>query len=138
MNAKVADLMTEAVVTTEPHATVERVRRILERNKVSAIPVVDADGAPLNLTVTLRRPPLHREVLLVRVLTADGRPVPFARIDLVQGDPRRPYPSGHATVANGWFAVDEARWLGRHDPVFLIWQARDHQDVEPASRQAVR
>ncbi len=49
MNAKVADLMTESVVTTEPHASVERVRGILQRNKVGALPVVDTDGRPVGI-----------------------------------------------------------------------------------------
>ena len=42
MNAKVNDLMTECVVTTEPHVSVERVRGILEHNQIGAIPVVPA------------------------------------------------------------------------------------------------
>ncbi len=49
MNARVADLMTEAVVTTEPHVSVDRVRRILRRNKVSAVPVVDSVGHPVGI-----------------------------------------------------------------------------------------
>jgi len=49
MNVKVNDLMTEAVVTTEPHVSVERVRRILERNKIGAIPVVDGEGRPVGI-----------------------------------------------------------------------------------------
>ena len=32
MNAKVRDLMTESVITVEPDATIDRVRRILQRN----------------------------------------------------------------------------------------------------------
>jgi CBS domain-containing protein len=49
MNVKVHDLMTEAVVTTEPHSSIERVRRLLQRNKVSAIPVVDSEGQPVGI-----------------------------------------------------------------------------------------
>ena len=49
MNVKVEDLMTESVVTTEPHASVDRVRRLLQSNKVSAIPVVDTDGQPVGI-----------------------------------------------------------------------------------------
>ena len=49
MNAKVHDLMTESVVTTEPHATIDHVRKMLERNKVSAIPVVDSAGQPVGI-----------------------------------------------------------------------------------------
>ena len=49
MNAKVADLMTESVVTTQPHASVEHVRGMLQRNKVGAVPVVDTDGRLLGI-----------------------------------------------------------------------------------------
>jgi len=49
MNAKVHDLMTESVVTTEPHVSVDRVRAMLDRNKVSSIPVVDSKGEPLGI-----------------------------------------------------------------------------------------
>jgi len=46
MNAKVQDLMTASVVTTEPHCSVDRVRRLMEDNRIGAIPVVDSDGKP--------------------------------------------------------------------------------------------
>ena len=49
MNAKVHDLMTESVITVEPDATIDRVRRILQRNKVGALPVVDSDGQPVGI-----------------------------------------------------------------------------------------
>ena len=49
MNAKVHDLMTESVITTEPHRTIEHVRGILDRNRVGAIPVVDSDGHPIGI-----------------------------------------------------------------------------------------
>jgi len=52
MNVKVNDLMTESVVTTEPHATVSHVRGMLERNKVSAIPIVDSAGVPVGIVST--------------------------------------------------------------------------------------
>lgn len=49
MNARIHDLMTEAVVTTEPHASIDRVRRLLQRNKVGAVPVVDTEGQPVGI-----------------------------------------------------------------------------------------
>jgi CBS domain-containing protein len=49
MNVKVHELMTESVVTTEPHAHVEHVRRVMERNKIGAIPVVDSEGQPVGI-----------------------------------------------------------------------------------------
>jgi CBS domain-containing protein len=41
--------MTESVVTTEPHVSIDHVRVMLERNKVSAIPVVDSAGQPVGI-----------------------------------------------------------------------------------------
>lgn len=49
MNAKVADLMTEGAITIEPHTPIERVRSILERNKVGALPVVDSESRPVGI-----------------------------------------------------------------------------------------
>ena len=49
MNAKVHDLMTASVVTTQPHATIGHVRTMMDRNKVGAIPVVDTDGKPVGI-----------------------------------------------------------------------------------------
>jgi len=49
MNVKVSDLMTESVVTTEPHKSIDHVRKIMERNKVSAIPVIDHEGQPVGI-----------------------------------------------------------------------------------------
>ena len=49
MNAKVRDLMTESVITVEPDATIDRVRRILQRNKVGALPVVGPPASPSGL-----------------------------------------------------------------------------------------
>jgi CBS domain-containing protein len=49
MNAKVHDLMTESVITTEPHTSIDRVRRILQKNKIGAIPVVDTEGKPVGI-----------------------------------------------------------------------------------------
>ena len=49
MNVKVHELMTESVVTTQPHKSIEHVRQLIERNKVSAIPVVDSEGQPVGI-----------------------------------------------------------------------------------------
>jgi CBS domain-containing protein len=49
MNVKVNELMTESVVTAEPHQSIEHVRSMLERNKISAVPVVDSDGKPVGI-----------------------------------------------------------------------------------------
>jgi CBS domain-containing protein len=49
MNVKVNELMSGSVVTTQPHKTIEHVRALLERNKLSAVPVVDSDEQPLGI-----------------------------------------------------------------------------------------
>jgi CBS domain-containing protein len=49
MNAKVDDLMTRSVVTTQPHKSIEHVRSLLEKNKLSAVPVVDSHDQPVGI-----------------------------------------------------------------------------------------
>jgi CBS domain-containing protein len=49
MGIKVDDLMTERVVTAEPHHTVDHVRGLLDRNQVSAVPIVDTEGQPVGI-----------------------------------------------------------------------------------------
>ena len=49
MNIKVNDLMTETVITTEPHVPIQRVRSVLELNKIGAVPVVDSDNRPVGI-----------------------------------------------------------------------------------------
>jgi CBS domain-containing protein len=49
MNVKVNELMSESVVTTQPHKSIEHVRALLERNKLSAVPVVDSDEQPVGI-----------------------------------------------------------------------------------------
>ena len=49
MNIKVAELMSESVVTAEPHQSTEHIRKLLERNNISTVPVVDSDGQPVGI-----------------------------------------------------------------------------------------
>jgi CBS domain-containing protein len=49
VNVKVHELMTASVITTRSHVSVDRVRGILERNKIGAIPVVDSEGKPVGI-----------------------------------------------------------------------------------------
>ncbi len=49
MNVKVNELMTASVVTAQPHQTVEHVRKLLEKNKVSAVPIVDSENTPVGV-----------------------------------------------------------------------------------------
>jgi len=49
MNVKVNELMSASVVTVEPHATIGHVRDVIERNRISAVPVVDTEGVPVGI-----------------------------------------------------------------------------------------
>ena len=49
MNVKINDIMTESVIVTEPHKSIDHVRGMMERNKIGAIPVVDHDGQPVGI-----------------------------------------------------------------------------------------
>ncbi|NNC98562.1 MAG: CBS domain-containing protein [Gammaproteobacteria bacterium] len=41
--------MSKSVVTAQPHQSVEHVRQMLEKNSISAVPVVDGDGRPVGI-----------------------------------------------------------------------------------------
>ena len=49
MNTKVHELMSESVLTTEPHHSVDHVRKILDKNRVGSLPVVNTDGEPVGI-----------------------------------------------------------------------------------------
>lgn len=49
MNIKVADLMSAMAITSEPHMSLGHVRRMMEKNKVSAIPIVSSEGEPVGI-----------------------------------------------------------------------------------------
>jgi CBS domain-containing protein len=53
MNVKIKDLMVERVITAQPHHTVDHVRGLMERNRISAVPIVGANGEAVGIvTVT--------------------------------------------------------------------------------------
>jgi len=77
MNAKVRDLMTESVITVEPDATIDRVRRILQRSNVGALPVVDPDGQPVGIvSATDLVPSLEGDSLVSAIMTEKVYTVP--------------------------------------------------------------
>jgi CBS domain-containing protein len=49
MNVKVAELMSDAVVTTEPHKSIEHVRKMMAKSKIGAVPVVNTEGEPVGI-----------------------------------------------------------------------------------------
>jgi CBS domain-containing protein len=77
MNAKISDLMTESVVTTEPHVTVEHARGMMQRNKIGAIPVVDSEGQPVGIvSLTDLSPDLKDNSPISRIMTEKVYTVP--------------------------------------------------------------
>ncbi len=49
MNAKVHDLMSPNVVTTQPHRDVDHVRKMMENAGIGSIPVVDSEDHPVGM-----------------------------------------------------------------------------------------
>ena len=49
MNVKVSELMTQSVVTAEPHQSIEHVRKMLDSNAITAVPVVDSEQHPVGV-----------------------------------------------------------------------------------------
>lgn len=77
MNVKVNELMSESVVTTEPHASVERVRGIMQHNKIGAVPVVDSEGQPVGIVSTTDLvPSLKPESPISKIMTEKVYTVP--------------------------------------------------------------
>ena len=52
MNVKISDLMAKRVITAAPHHTVGRLRGIMERNRIHAVPVVGTDKEPVGIVTT--------------------------------------------------------------------------------------
>ena len=52
MNVKVYDIMSQSVITTEPHKSIEHVRNMMKTNKISAVPIVDSEGSPVGIVST--------------------------------------------------------------------------------------
>jgi CBS domain-containing protein len=63
VNVKVEDLMRSRVITAQPHHTVEHVRGLLARNKITAVPIVDSDNRPVGIASA-------KDVLAARSATA--------------------------------------------------------------------
>ena len=52
MSVKIEELMSRSVITAQPHQSVEHVRQMLDKNSISAVPVVDSDGHPVGIIST--------------------------------------------------------------------------------------
>lgn len=77
MNIRIADIMTKRVVVAQPHHTIGHVRRLMERNRISALPVVGPDNEALGIVTSsdlLRR---HKDESPCSRIMSDGvRAVP--------------------------------------------------------------
>ncbi len=49
MNVKIKDIMVERVITAQPHHSVDRVRGLMERNRIQAVPVVGPEEEALGI-----------------------------------------------------------------------------------------
>ncbi len=52
MNTKIADLMTEKVMTTTPHQSVGHVGEVMQSHSVHCMPVVDTEGVPVGIVTS--------------------------------------------------------------------------------------
>lgn len=52
MNIKIADLMTEQVVTTYPHKSIGHVKDIMRKNGISSVPVVNSENEPVGIVTS--------------------------------------------------------------------------------------
>lgn len=52
MNVKIADLMVDKVVTTQPHKTVGHVKEIMRNNGISSVPVVNTNNEPVGIVTS--------------------------------------------------------------------------------------
>ncbi len=49
VNIEIDQVMHEPVLTAQPHQTVQQIRRLMAKHDVSALPVVDTEGAPVGM-----------------------------------------------------------------------------------------
>lgn len=52
MNAKIADLMTEKVMSATPHQTVGHLRDVMQTHAVNCMPIVDGEGNPVGIVTS--------------------------------------------------------------------------------------
>ena len=77
MSVKIEELMTRSVVTAQPHQSVEHVRGMLERNSISAVPVVNSEGQPVGIvSLTDLARDLRPHVPISHVMTKNVYTVP--------------------------------------------------------------
>lgn len=77
MKVTISDVMAKRVVVAQPHHTVSHVRRLMERNRIHAVPVVDTEGRPEGIVTTADLVAERKAATPVnKVMTSDVRTVP--------------------------------------------------------------
>ena len=49
MSVKVSELMSDSVVTTQPHKSIDHVRSMMTKSKIGAVPIVNTEGEPVGI-----------------------------------------------------------------------------------------
>jgi CBS domain-containing protein len=102
--------MASRVITVEPHHTVEHVRRIMERNRIHAVPVVGVNKEALGIVTTAdlaRR--VNDRCPVSRIMSENVTVVPAYNDASVAGFVARMFPQiDHSTyvapICNVWLA----------------------------------
>ena len=61
MNIKIADIMAKRVITVQPHHSIMHARQIMERNRISALPVVGDDNEALGIITSTDLAKRHKD-----------------------------------------------------------------------------
>ena len=135
MNVKVEDLTRSEVVTVQPHQTIEHVGGLLEKNKITAVPVVDAEGHAIGIVST-------KDVLASK---SGGTPVSKVMTEKVYTVPRYEDVSIAARVMRNHgihrvVVTDEQKVVGVLSSFDLLRLVEDHrftmkQKPTPGSRK---
>lgn len=71
MNVKIADLMADKVVVTQPHKSIGHVKDIMEKNHISAVPVVNSDNEPVGIVTSSDLHKGHKDTTPVSQILPD-------------------------------------------------------------------
>ncbi len=52
MTVKISDLMSKRVISAQPHHTIERVRAMMTKNRILAVPIVNSEGEPVGIVTS--------------------------------------------------------------------------------------
>jgi CBS domain-containing protein len=72
MSVKIAELMADKVITANPHHSVDHLRGLMEHNNISAVPIVDTEGAPVGIVTSTDLVSDHKGGTPVSQFMAEG------------------------------------------------------------------